>query len=56
MIGYTLKDVINELDRKHAQLRGQVCTDPEDAAYDDGYASALEFAMVVIEEMLGEEE
>ena len=56
MNGYKIKDVLNELDRKHAELRGQVCSDPEDAAYDDGYASALEYAMVVIEEMLGGEE
>lgn len=49
-----IRDLIAELDRKHAQLRGQVCSDPEDAAYDDGYASALEYAMVVIEEYLGE--
>lgn len=54
MNDYTVQDVINELDRKIRYLTSQECSDPEDAAYDDGYASALEYAIICIEEMLGE--
>jgi len=47
--GYLLKHLAEKVD----YLAKQQAQDPEDAAYDDGYASALEYAIVAIEESLG---
>jgi lysyl-tRNA synthetase class II len=50
------KEAIQHLTTKLHYLENQTCSDPEHAAYDEGYIDALEYAMVVIEEFLGDEE
>lgn len=53
------KDVIKHLTERLHRIEGKE-NDPENeapwTAYDDGYLDALEYAMVTIEEMLGEPE